>query len=121
MVLQFFSIIYIVIDGHRNFIFDFALSKLYSNCLLTTLNSRASIQLPTDYSAGLNPTGLTSRRDGMPPRKQSASAIEFAHTEHSTGFCESDDHDSKRLEQSTNADGTMTTKVRRRSWNVKMF
>jgi hypothetical protein len=63
------------IDGKRNFVFDFALSKLYSNCLLATLNARASIQASTKSStdsARLNPMVLPSRREGMPPTKQSA-------------------------------------------------
>ena len=35
----------------RNFIWDLALTKLYSNCLLSTLNARASLQELTGYSA----------------------------------------------------------------------
>jgi hypothetical protein len=50
-----------------NFLFDFALSKLYSNCLLSTLNARLSLQSssrPTaDGSARQNPMSLPSRRN----------------------------------------------------------
>jgi len=34
----------------RNFIWDLALTKLYSNCLLSTLNARASLQDLSGYS-----------------------------------------------------------------------
>lgn len=67
------------------------------------------MQIPTkstDYSARLNPMILPSRREGMPPTKQSAYPhnIELSATEHSTGLYEPDDHVSKPLKQSTDAD-----------------
>jgi len=53
----------------RNFIWDLALSKLYSNCLLSTLNARASLQFSSrstgDYHSAPrhNPVGVGSRRN----------------------------------------------------------
>ncbi|KAJ7583578.1 hypothetical protein C8J56DRAFT_1167453 [Mycena floridula] len=38
------SVVYVCqLISHRNFIFDMALSKSYTNCLMSTLNSRASL------------------------------------------------------------------------------
>jgi len=100
MMFQFFS--HPLIDGKRNFVFDFALSKLYSNCLLATLNARASIQASTKSStdsARLNPIVLPSRREGMPPTKQSAYPHEIDLTATALYGI-----DSKPLEQSTDAE-----------------
>jgi hypothetical protein len=36
----------------RNFIWDLALTKLYSNCLLSTLNARASLKEMTSHQSG---------------------------------------------------------------------
>ena len=56
----------------RNFIWDLALSKLYSNCLLSTLNARASLQFSSrstvDYHSAPrhNPgTAPCRRNDGF--------------------------------------------------------
>jgi len=54
----------------RNFIWDLALSKLYSNCLLSTLNARASLQFSSRSTGDChsaprhNPVGVSSRRNG---------------------------------------------------------
>lgn len=50
----------------RNFIWDLALTKLYANCLLSTLNARADIKESTSHQSGqchqISTTGGASRR-----------------------------------------------------------
>lgn len=75
---------YLYTEGNfcRNFIWDLSLTKLYANCLLSTLNSRASLQVSTRSTVDHHSlprqmgTGLTPRRpDGglslepMSPRR----------------------------------------------------
>ncbi|KAL0573854.1 hypothetical protein V5O48_008095 [Marasmius crinis-equi] len=54
-----------------NFIWDLMLSKLYANCLMSTLNARASLRGDMDRSGGNGPSSRDGRTGGLEPSMMS--------------------------------------------------